>query len=400
MEDQPRTYSRTRVQSLDLLRGLVMIIMALDHVRDFFNFGLFYVDPTDMATTTPILFFTRWITHFCAPTFVFLAGTAAFLYGNKVQNKKQLSRFLLSRGLWLVVVEIVIIGFAWDYDITFSMTALQVIWAIGCSMIFLSGLVFLPNWFGIGLGASMVLFHNLLDGIQMEGDSFQAVLWSILHQQNFLVYDQGPRALFIAYPLIPWLGVMALGYYVGAWFKKEYPSEKRFRNLWQWGLAMCLAFVALRFFNIYGDGYEWTSQKSAMFSFLDFLNTTKYPPSLLFLCMTLGPAFLLMAWAEGKSFSWKNPMIVFGKVPFFYYVLHFYIIHTLAVIIFTLSGYPIGFWFMDTSSFLSGEMATAGFPLWVTYAVWIFVVSSLYFPCRWYANLKAGRKELVILSYL
>ncbi len=377
-----------------------MIIMALDHVRDFFNEGTLYVDPANMETTTPILFFTRWITHFCAPTFVFLAGTAAFMYGQKVRNKTQLSRFLLTRGLWLIFVEVVIINFAWTFDISFSFAFLQVIWAIGCCMIFLSGIIWLPVWLGIGVSFLMVFGHNLLDGFTMEGMSAGAIAWYILHQFSFLVLNDGQRLLFFAYPLVPWIGVMALGYYMGNWFKSDYPAEQRVKNLVRWGLGLCALFLVFRIFNIYGDPNPWETQRSAIYTFLDFWNTSKYPPSLLFLCMTLGPTLLLLAWVDNKSFSRSNPMIVFGKVPFFYYVIHFYFIHLFAFFLYGVNGHPVSDMILSATSFMDGHLGEMGFPLWVTYLIWMGLVVFLYFPCRWYANLKARRKDLVILSYL
>ena len=214
-----------RIQSIDILRGLVMVIMALDHVRDYFNLGYLNADPTDMDTTTPFLFFTRWITHYCAPIFVFLSGTSAFLYGSK-KTKKQTAKFLFTRGLWLIFIELTVVNFGWTFDIGLGVHILQVIWAIGLCMVFLSALIFIPIKYLLGIGILLVAGHNLLDGITMQGTDPLSILWYVLHQQNFLVVGNQTMIAFI-YPIIPWLGLMILGYCLGTFYKKDFNVDIR-----------------------------------------------------------------------------------------------------------------------------------------------------------------------------
>jgi len=250
-----------RIESIDFLRGLVMIIMALDHVRMYFGLGTWYAEPTNLATTTPLLFFTRWITHFCAPVFVFLAGTSAFLYGMKKANVKETAPFLLTRGLWLIVVELVVINFAWTFDITYSFQILQVIWAIGVSMVVLSGLVFLPNKFIFAIGLILVFGHNLLDSIGFQGSSVSNIIWYTLHQPKVLFIDSTYEINFV-YPVLPWIGLMALGYVFGAFYQKEIPAEQRRRWLLMIGISATLLFILLRGFNLYGEPGHWFPQRS------------------------------------------------------------------------------------------------------------------------------------------
>ena len=287
-----KTGTRTnRIEILDFIRGMVMIIMALDHVRMYFAFGTWYAEPTNLATTTPLLFFTRWITHFCAPVFFFLAGTAAFLYGMRKTNSKVTAWFLFTRGIWLIFVELVIVNFAWTFDITYSFRILQVIWAIGISMIALSALVFLPNRLIFAIGMILVFGHNLLDPITVHGSSAWDVIWYVLHQPGSIFLDSTHFINFV-YPVLPWIGLMALGYIFGTCYKRDFPVEKRRRWLFMIGISATLLFLFLRGSNLYGEPREWQTQNSFVFSVLSFLNTTKYPPSLHFLLMTMGPALI------------------------------------------------------------------------------------------------------------
>lgn len=375
-----------------------MVIMALDHVRDFFHTGLLFgPSPTDLDTTTPALFFTRWITHYCAPIFVFLAGTSAHLYGS-TRTKAQLSRFLWTRGLWMIITECTIVAFGWTFDITFSFGVLAVFWALGVGMIALAGLVFLPLRSILLIGLVIVFGHNLLDGISVQQGGAIGVLFDALHRGG--LHQPAPgRTILIQYPVLPWIGTMALGYVLGRLFTGDVPGELRRRWLFRLGLGVVGLFIALRALNIYGDPSPWTDRPTAMYDLLSFLNTTKYPPSLLYLCMTLGPALLFLAWAEGRTWRWTTPFITFGRVPYFYYMLHIFLIHGLATVALIGQGQPIAETVI-TASTDPAQYADNGFPLGVVYAAWIVVVVALHGPCRWYGNYRATHKDRWWLSYL
>ncbi len=390
--------STARISTIDLLRGLVLVVMALDHVRDFFHHGLLFgPSPTDLATTTPGLFFTRWITHYCAPVFVFLAGTSAFLYG-RTRTKAELSRFLWTRGAWMIFVEVVIVGFGWQFDVSFSFTVLAVFWAIGVSMIALALLVHLPWRAILGVGLALVLGHNLLDGLVLPQQGAVGMLFSALHREGF--FQLAPdRVLLIQYPVLPWIGTMALGYTLGRLFVPDVAAQQRKRTLYRLGLATVVLFIGLRAINGYGDPHPWEDRPTAVYDVLSFLNLTKYPPSLLYLCMTLGPALLFLGWAEGRTLRWSTPFITLGRVPFFYYMVHIYLIHVLATLAMVLQGQP----WQETILSVSLDPAVHadnGFPLWVVYLVWVAVVVTIYFPCRWFASYRAAHKEKWWLSYL
>ncbi|WEK36778.1 MAG: heparan-alpha-glucosaminide N-acetyltransferase domain-containing protein [Candidatus Pseudobacter hemicellulosilyticus] len=381
---------RSRIVSLDVVRGLIMVIMALDHTRDYFTDVRF--DPTDLSQASPALFLTRWITHYCAPVFVFLAGTAAFLYGRKVNNKKQLSRFLWSRGGVLVLLELTLVHLGFWFNFSYNFIVLQVIWAIGMSMIVLAALVWLPlRWIAV-FGLVLILGHNALDGIAPADTGAFAVPWTFLHVQSVLPLAPNHQ-LFVGYTLIPWIGVMAAGYAFGQFFTLG--SERRRSLFLRLGAGMILGFLLLRGLNIYGDPRPWSAQQSSLYTVLSFLNVTKYPPSLSYLLMTLGPAILLLGLLErgvgriGQFFS------VYGKVPLFYYLLHFYIIHTLTII----AGAAQGFDPLIFFNFPFGYPPSYGFPLWAVYLWWIGIVALLYFPCKWYGKLKS-RSQHPVFSYI
>ncbi|TDQ16422.1 putative membrane protein [Algoriphagus boseongensis] len=388
----------SRIESIDLLRGVVMVIMALDHVRDYFFYQSFYGDPTDLETTTPILFFTRFITHFCAPAFVFLAGTSAFLYGRN-KSKPELSKFLLTRGIWLVFLEVALNSLIWTFDLTYSLVLVQVIWAIGASMICLSFLIYLPKTIILILGSVLIAGHNLLDGISAEGSSLSSILWYILHQDQLVVFNPS-QAIYFHYPLIPWIGLMALGYLFGGFYSKDFDPEKRKKWLLRIGFGAITLFVVLRGINVYGDLHPWSVYETGTKTFLSFINVTKYPPSLLYVCITLGPAFLFLYFIEGVKNKITDFFLVFGRVPLFYYFAHMLLIHGLSLIAIELGG---GDWqdlIITAEGFLSLKLMDYGFSLGVVYLVWIGVVAILYFPCRWYMNYKAKHKEMWWLSYL
>lgn len=375
-----------------------MVIMALDHVRDFFNLGqLFGPDPTDLATTTPLLFFTRWITHYCAPVFVFLAGTSAFLYG-RTRSKAELSRFLWTRGLWLIIVEVTIVGFGWQFDPFFRMIFLGVFWAIGVSMLALALLVWLPMRAILGIGLAIVALHNLLDHAPVPEQGNGAMLFDLLHRVGFFPLG-GDHFLLIQYPVIPWIGTMALGYCLGQVYAPEIRSTHRKRILLRLGTAVTVLFIGVRALNVYGDLVPWSDQPGRINDLLSFLNTTKYPPSLLYLSMTIGPALLFLGWAEGRPFRWGAPLVVFGRVPFFYYMIHIYLIHILSLIATVWQGFPWHDTVLTPAKAQSGLFDDHGFSLPVVYAVWVAVVVGAYFPCRWYADYRAAHKEKWWLSY-
>jgi uncharacterized membrane protein len=390
--------STARITSIDLLRGIVLVLMALDHVRDFFHYGLLFgPSPTDMATTTPVLFFTRWVTHFCAPVFVFLAGTSAYLYG-RTRTTAQLSRFLWTRGAWMIFTELVIVAFGWTFDITLSFSVLAVFWAIGVSMIALAMLVYLP-WGGVlGIGLAIVVGHNLLDGIALPEQGWLGAFFNVLHRGGLLL-NTSDRLILTQYPVLPWIGTMALGYSLGRLFTVEVPSAQRQRSLYRLGLAAIGMFMVLRGLNIYGDPSPWEQQPGLVFDVLSILNTTKYPPSLLYLCMTLGPALLFLGWAEGRTLRWSTPFITLGRVPFFYYMVHIYVIHLLATVAMMLQGQPL-YETVLTATLDPQVHSDNGFPLWVVYLVWVAVVLTIYWPCRWFARYRAAHKEVWWLSYL
>ena len=387
-----------RITSIDFLRGLVMVIMALDHVRMYFGQGTWYSSPTNLATTTPLLFFTRWITHFCAPVFVFLAGTSAYLYGVKMGNVRQTAWFLFTRGLWLVVVEVVIVTFGWTFDTTYTFLILQVIWAIGISMIVLAALVFLPTPVIVLIGVALVFGHNLLDPISVQGTDFTDILWYILHQPQLVLLQE--RTVSIFYPVMPWLGLMALGYACGRLFQPDFPAVKR--TLWLLGLGMgaTLLFLLLRQANSYGEPVPWRPMDTRIFTLISFLNTTKYPPSLHFILMTIGPALIFLSLIEHARPKSSHLLVVFGKVPFFFYVLHIYFIHILALLALEFTGRDWWEYILSAGNFLTGSLDRFGFGLGVVYVIWAVVIVALYPLCRWYQKVRERHPTWSWLRYL
>jgi len=389
--------NQNRIESIDLLRGLVMIIMALDHTRDYFHADSFSFDPTDLTKTNIILFFTRWITHFCAPVFMFLSGTSAFLVGRR-KGKKELSRFLVTRGLWLLVLELSIVNFAWFFDIHFTGIYLVVIWALGFSMIILSALIHLPLRLILLAGILAVAGHNLLDPIHVDGNNLKAFLWAELHVQQRFRIDG--HIVGTGYPLLPWIGIMALGYCFGSLYKKGFPSLERKKILLAIGGLAVALFVLLRAINMYGDPHPWSQQPSFIYSILSFLNVTKYPPSLLYALVTLGPAILFLAVAEEMNRKFLNPLIRVGRVPMFFYLLHIYLIHLTAMLAAQLSGYQWSDMVLNDWPWLQPQLKGYGFSLGFTYLVWICIVIVLYPLCRSYDSYKTRHKEKWWLSYL
>lgn len=383
--------SRPRLDAVDVTRGLIMIIMALDHTRDYF--GIPGQNPTNMATTTVALFFARWITHFCAPTFFLLTGTGAFLSLRK-KSRAQLSGFLLTRGLWLLFVEAVIMRcFAYQFNVDYRVTLLIVLWALGWSMIVLAALVRFPTIVATVFGFAVVLFNNAFDGVTTTN----AVL-NILRNPGFLL-NTPEHVVFVAYPLVPWIGVTALGFSLGQVYNWSSPDRRTF--FLRTGVGLMIAFLIMRGFNGYGDPSKWSVQSTITMTAVSFLNTSKYPPSLLFLLMTLGPVMLLLRAFESGTPSFLKPALVFGRVPMFYFMLHFFLIHLLAVIA-CYSIHGSAHWMFESPD-MNNYPFTAppnwGFPLPIVYTAWISVVLISYPLCRWFAALKQRRND-VWLSYL
>ena len=381
---------RVRLESIDVVRGFIMILMALDHVRDFFgNSGL---NPTDPATTTVPLFFTRWITHFCAPVFFLLTGTGAYLSLRK-KSKSELSGFLFTRGLWLIFLEVTVVRcLGWEFNFDYHLLILMVLWALGWAMIVLSVLVYLPAWAVTTFGIVMIASHNLFDSV---GSS--SVIWSILHVQA-PVFSNRSHMILIGYPLIPWVGITAAGYGLGQIY--SWPSERRRQFLLPLGAGLSVAFVVLRAVNIYGDPSRWATQKSTAATMLSFLNTTKYPPSLLYLLMTLGPALLFLWAVDAGTPLWLRPALVFGKVPMFYYLLHIPLIHLLAMAT-CYARYGHVHWMFESARFPNFPITKPpdwGYSLPIIYLVWIIVVVTLYPLCRWFAGVRQRRRDFW-LSY-
>jgi uncharacterized membrane protein len=411
---------RGRIDSIDLLRGIVMVIMMLDHTRDFVHSGAFTFDPTDLTKTTTAVFLTRWITHYCAPVFVFLAGTGAYLQFARGKSKRELSRFLVTRGLWLIVLEFTVVRFGVFFSLDYRFLGmLQVIWVIGVSMIVLAALIHLPLRLITAFGVAMIALHNLLDGFRVDGwqgpgspvPGLGAKLWMIAHQafRGFPVVGFPSPIVVVIYPLIPWIGVMAAGYAFGALYQKDAASRRRV--LLALGSGATVLFIILRAINLYGDPAKWSGQKNTLFTVLSFLNTTKYPPSLLFLLMTLGPAMIALALFETGSVSralsgsrsllarLRNVFVTFGRVPLFFYILQWYTAHLIAIVAGLLAGQPVAYQFASPIDKFDSVPAGIGLRLWVVYVCWALGVILLYPLCKWFAGVKARRRDWW-LSYL
>ena len=390
-----------RIESIDILRGIVMVIMAIDHTRDFFHFQAFSDDPMNLATTTPFLYFTRWITNFCAPVFVLLSGTSIYLQSLR-KSKKELSIFLIKRGLWLIFIEFIIISFSWSFDPSYNFIYLQVIWAIGISMVLLGFAIHLPYKIILSLGLLIFFGHNLLDIPETAADFKAGFWWDILHHARWADYAITPNHhVIIIYPFVAWTGVMMLGYCAGIFFTPKFSVAQRQKIFTQLGIALILLFVALRVINIYGDPIAWATQKSGWFTFLSFMKVHKYPPSLLYLCITIGPALLLLAFIENIKNKFTQVMIVFGRTGFFYYIVHFYLLHILLGVVYYIQG--------NTTAQAIASMKNLpflfcipgkGFGLTGVYVVWAIAIIALYPLCKWYDKYKTNHKEKWWLSYL
>ena len=392
-------HSHQRFDSIDLMRGLAMIFMALDHVRDFFNHEALLFSPTDLGETTAALFFTRWITHFCAPIFFFLAGTGAFLSLMRGKTKGELARFLLTRGLWLVALELTfVLCLGWRFNFHYDYLFGYVIWALGWSMVVMAALVYLPPWAVAAFGIVLIAGHDALTNIQAGAFGNFEWLWIILHDPDDIAITS-TLTLDVAYTLIPWVGVMAAGFGFGKLLQGDYYDRQP--RLFFLGMSLTAAFIILRVLNIYGDPTPWSVQETPLFTVLSFLNVEKYPASLLFLLMTLGPVIFALAFLRDDMGGLSHPLVTVGRVPLFYYLLHLPLIHLIAVALASFKYEQIDWLFTG----VPGWPGTApypedyGFGLPVVYLIWIAVVVILYPACLWFAKLKQKNRS-PWLSYL
>jgi len=389
---------KNRVASVDALRGLVMIIMALDHVRDFFHAGAFQFQPEDLTRTTVAIFFTRWITHICAPVFMFTAGIGAYFWLARGRTKSGLSRFLWKRGLWLVVLELTVLRFAMNFGLLSGVVLLTILWALGWSMVALGFLVRLPIRTLAVFSVLVIVLHNLTDPVQAAQLGRAAWLWNILHQQG--VFQIAGVPALSAYPLVPWIAVMSAGYCFGPVLSLD--PMRRLQWMIRLGLGMTAAFVMIRAINVYGDPQSWSHASRPSMTVLSFLRCTKYPPSLDFLLMTLGPALLLLTLFDRVRLAKTNPIMVFGRVPLFYFLAHFFAAHLLAIPLALMRYGRAGFLFnpqLPTGNVTDPLPAGYGYGLGVVYLIWVAVVVLMYPLCRWFARLKERRRDWW-LSYL
>ena len=385
-----------RINSLDILKGIIIVVMSLDHFRDYFHYEAFFFNPTDPLQTNNATFFIRWITHYCAPVFAFLAGISAFIVGNKY-DKKYLSKFLLSRGVWLIFVEIVIMNFGWRFDIEFNFLVLQVIWMLGICMILLSGLIWLSLKQILIFSLFIIFGHNLLDVFDISGN----FIWAVIHKLDFFNYYE-TKTLVVAYPIIPWVGVMSLGYFFGQYFHKDFTQDLRINILKRIGIISIIGFFIVRFLNSYGNSKMWINYDLFSQTFYSFMDPQKYPPSLSYLLMTLGPMFLLLAVFELiKKSSFLNIFIVFGKVPFFFYILHVYFIHFFAMITAEFSGFGWELMILKQPIWmLPSKLEGFGFNTLIMLILWICFVAFMYPMCKKFGEYKMNNKQKKWLSYL
>jgi uncharacterized membrane protein len=414
----PVLTEKPRISSIDLMRGIVMIIMALDHTRDFFHADANVFDPTDLAKTSPVLFFTRWITHFCAVTFVLLSGVAARISRQR-KTQKELFVFLFTRGLWLIVLEFTVIRFGLLFNLYYDFSILQVIWVLGASMIVLSALIFLPETVIGIIGLVLIFTHNAFDHRLLQAGDTAYVPWAVLNQGGFIQISEG-HFIIAGYPLIPWLGVMLIGYAVGTWYTKEFNGQARRKRLLIAGVIAMVLFVVLRGINIYGDPRPWTEQKNALYTVMSFLNCNKYPVSLLFKLMILGPVFTMLSFLDNKDIYSLKPRgafgrgwliryvlnffarcaVVFGRVPLFYYILHFYMLHAVSLVLYmSISGKSLGQVNFHFGNNFGGIPNGFGYSLEWVYVVWISLIVLLYPICKWYNRYKSTH-DYAWLSYL
>lgn len=383
---------KQRVVSVDILRGAVMIIMALGHVRHLLHLPALVEEPTDLVTTTPVLFFTRWVSHYCASTFVFLAGISIFLTG---QNKsiRDHSAFIMKRGLWLVFVELFIITFGLTFNPLFKMFILQVIWATGWSMVALGLLMRTSPKVILAVGLVLFFGHNLLDYTSLPQQGAAGLLWKFLFTTRGDLLPLGSsHNIYLVYAILPWTGIMLLGYSLGPVFKKDFDAARRRRILNITGISLLVLFVLLRIINQYGDPAPWGLQKNGLFTFMSFVNVTKYPVSLQYGCLTIGPVLLILSAIDNLRGKFAGSLAMFGRVAFFYYVLHFFLIHLIITILFFATGHTWQEAMAADSPFLFRPY-NFGFSLGAVYMLWIVVVALLYKPCKWFVHYKQTHRQ-------
>ena len=385
-----------RINSLDILKGLIIVLMSLDHFRDYFHYEAFIFNPTDPERTNIATFFIRWITHYCAPVFAFLAGISAYIIGNKY-DKKYLSKFLLSRGIWLVFVEIAIMNFGWKFDLEFNFIVLQVIWMLGICMILLSVIIWLSLRQILIFSLLIIFGHNLLDFFDISGN----FIWAVIHKLEFFNYSE-TKTIAVVYPIIPWIGVMSLGYFFGQFYQKDFSQDLRIKILKRFGVISIIGFFIVRFLNLYGNSKTWTNYDLFSQTIYSFMDPQKYPPSVSYLLMTLGPMFLLLVVFElFKKTSLSNIFTVFGKVPFFFYILHVYFIHFFAMIATEFTGF--GWQLMILKQpivMLPSNLEGFGFNTFVMLILWICFVAFMYPICKIFGRYKMNNKQKKWLSYL
>jgi uncharacterized membrane protein len=385
-----------RIPSIDIARGLVMVIMALDHTRDFLLMNALTQSPTNMATTTPLLFFTRWITHLCAPSFVFLSGVSAYISLKNGQDARAGRRFLLSRGIWLLILEFTVIGFGLSFDVHFRMFLFEVIATIGSGFILLSLLSRLSPKVLLITGLILIFGHDLISFVPMPTNTALQFFGSLLFGPG--AFPISPNLLFvIGYPVLPWLGIMLTGFAAGRLFER--PAIERKKIFLRIGLAAIALFILLRCANIYGDPSHWAVQKNGVFTVLSFLNVTKYAPSLLFTLCMLGILLLILSAMEGRDNSFMRGLAVYGRTPLFYFIVHLYLIHLIMLLLVLAQGYPLSE--LVFANFKQGRPKDSwGLSLGYIYPIWIGVVALLFPICRWYGSYKAAHREKKWLRYL
>ncbi|RMT80935.1 DUF1624 domain-containing protein [Pseudomonas viridiflava] len=382
----PTRAPSSRLRSIDALRGLIILFMLLDHVRETFFLHRQVVDPMDVASTEPDLFFSRLLAHLCAPLFVLLTGLSAYLYGEKYSGRADVSAFLLKRGLFLIALEFTLVSFAWTFQFPPTVIYLQVIWAIGLSMVALSAMVYLPRWALVVIGAVIIAGHNLLDSLHFGIESAMHIPWAILHDRGWIDVSDNLR-LRTSYPLLPWIGIIALGYAAGPWFSSGYDAASRRAKLWLCGLGALAGFMVLRLINGYGEK-PWSVGETELQTVMSFLNITKYPPSLLFISLTLGIGMLiLIAFEKCQEKGWLRPLVVLGSAPMFFYLLHLYVLKILYLIALAIWGKNQGNYF--------------GFDyMWGVWLMSVALAVVLFPAVRWFASLKARRRDITWLKYL
>lgn len=395
--------TKNRIESIDILRGIVMVIMALDHVRDYFHVTANTADPLDVVNLNIPLYFTRWVTHFCAPIFVFLSGTSIYLQSLQ-KPKKELGIFVIKRGLWLIFVEWTIVAFAWTFNPYFNIFPFQVIWAIGISMVLLGLLLLIntPYKAILTIGALIVLGHNALDFVEANTVFKANFWWDLFHSGSFKFYTiSGNSTALLVYPFLPWTGLMLLGYCIGKLFESNISVKQRAKKLRVGGILLLLFFIVVRFTNLYGDPIDWASQPTFIQTFLSFIKINKYPPSLMFMCITIGSGMIALSYLENVKNKFTVVMRTYGRTAFFYYILHLYLIHLIAVAFYFIHGNTMSeVWNIGKNFPFLFVVPGQGENLIVVYTIWIAVVITLYPVCKWYDNYKTKHKEKWWLSYL